>query len=67
MKVKYEDETPRMDSARNVCYRAFREDIPEGMMTRPVCGNLYCINPDHLELFDPQARQKALQQKGVVK
>ena len=55
-----------MDSARNACFRAFRDDIPAGMMTRPTCGNLYCINPDHLEIFDPEAQRKALQEKGIA-
>ncbi len=62
--VKYDGEAPRMDSARNVCYRAFKGDIPKGMMTRPTCGNLYCVNPDHLEVFDPEAGRKALQAKA---
>jgi len=65
MKVKYDGESPRMDSARNVCFRAYREEIPKGMMTRPTCGNLYCINPQHLELFDPEANRKRLQSKGI--
>lgn len=66
IKIKYDDEPPRLDSARNVCFRAYREDIPKGMMTRPTCGNLYCINPEHLELFDPQANMKRLQARDIL-
>lgn len=52
--VKYENERPRMDSARNVSYRAFVGDIPKDMLTRQICNNRLCVNPDHLQLFDPE-------------
>lgn len=56
--VKYDDERPVMDSARNVSYRAFIGDIPDGMLTRQTCNNRLCVNPEHLQLFDPEASRR---------
>lgn len=55
MMIKNDDNTTRMESARNVSYMAFVGDIPKGMLTRPECSNILCINPEHLKLFDPSA------------
>jgi hypothetical protein len=54
MMIKNDDNTTRMESARNVSYMAFVSDIPKGMLTRPICNNRLCVNPEHLQLFDPE-------------
>ena len=56
--VKLADEQPETLSADHVSYLAFVGDIPEGMLTRNTCGNRLCVNPEHLELFDPQGWKK---------
>jgi len=56
--VKDEDNSTRMDSARNVSYLAFVDAIPAGFLTRQRCNNRLCVNPEHLELFDPEAARR---------
>lgn len=45
----------RTESADHVSYLAFVGPVPEGMLTRQTCNNRLCVNPQHLELFDPEA------------
>lgn len=45
----------RMESADQASYEAFVGPIPEGMLTRQTCNNRLCVNPEHLEVFDPDA------------
>ncbi len=53
--IKDDNNQPHMESADHVSYIAFIGKIPDGMLTRNTCGNRLCVNPDHLELFDPEA------------
>jgi len=59
-RLKYKDDNDeiRMQSAAYVSYLAFVGPIPSGMLTRQTCNNRLCVNPDHLELFDPDAWKK---------
>lgn len=54
--IKDIDNQTRMESADTVSYIAFIGPLPKGMLTRQTCHNRLCVNPDHLELFDPDAR-----------
>ena len=58
--MKYKDESGevRMQSANYVSYLAFVGPIPEGNLARTTCGNRLCVNPAHLELFDPDGWRK---------
>ena len=51
--IRNEDSSTRMERARNVSYMAFIDNIPKGFMTRQSCKDRLCVNPEHLELFDP--------------
>lgn len=59
-RIKYKDEhdSIRMQSADYVSYLAFIGPIPSGMVTRQTCHNRLCVNPGHLELFDPRGAQE---------
>jgi hypothetical protein len=56
--VTDENNRTRTESADHVSYMAFVGPIPEGMLTRQTCNNRLCVNPEHLELFDPEAWRK---------
>lgn len=58
LRIKDDNNQTRMESAQHVSYTAFIGLVPEGMLTRQVCNNRLCVNPDHLELFDPEAWRK---------
>lgn len=45
----------RIVSAEFASYTAYVGTVPEGHLVRQTCGNRLCINPEHLELFDPSA------------
>ena len=45
-----------MQSAQHASYAAFIEPLPEGLLVKEACNNRLCINPEHLELFDPDKR-----------
>ena len=51
--VKDADGVNRIKSAEFVSYEAFIGPVPDGMLVRQTCSNRLCINPDHLEIFDP--------------
>ena len=61
-RIKYKDENNevRMESADYVSYLAFVGAVPSGMLPRQTCKNRLCVNPAHLELFDPNAWKKDL-------
>lgn len=44
-----------MPSADYVSYLAFVGANPQGMIARQTCNNLLCVDPDHIELFNPDA------------
>ena len=44
-----------MESADHVSFMAFIGPIPKGLLTRQTCHNRLCVNPQHLELFNPEA------------
>jgi hypothetical protein len=46
-----------MQSAHQLSYEAFIGPLPEGKRVMQRCRNRLCINPDHLELFDPLTRR----------
>jgi hypothetical protein len=48
-----------MQSAQQASYEAFIGPMPKGLLVMQRCHNRLCINPDHLELFDPVTRQPA--------
>ena len=43
----------RMQSAHFVSYEAFVGPVPQDKLVRQTCSNRLCINPEHLEVFDP--------------
>jgi hypothetical protein len=55
-KVRAADGTVRMQSAEDASYEAFIGPVPVGKLVRQRCNNPLCINPEHLELFDPAMR-----------
>lgn len=58
MMIKDNDQQPHMESADHVSFTAFIGPVPQGMLTRQTCHNRLCVNPQHLELFDPEAWRK---------
>lgn len=59
LKVKDNHGELCMRSAQHVSYEAFIGPLPDGLLVRQRCNNRLCINPAHLELFDPLKRQPA--------
>ena len=53
LKVKNHHGELCMQSAQQVSYEAFIGPLPDGMLVTQTCNNRLCINPEHLELFDP--------------
>ncbi|TNF35282.1 MAG: hypothetical protein EP315_06140 [Gammaproteobacteria bacterium] len=53
--IKDEHNQTCMESAQQVSYMAFIGPVPQGMLARQICNNRLCVNPEHLELFDPDA------------
>lgn len=51
--VRDDDGVNRIKSAEFASYEAFIGPVPSGMLVRQTCSNRLCINPDHLEIFDP--------------
>lgn len=45
-----------MESAPRASYMAFVGEIPAGHDVIQTCGNRLCINPEHLQVFDPNNR-----------
>lgn len=58
LRIKDDNNQTRMESAQHVSYTAFIRQVPEGMLTRQVCNNRLCVNPEHLELFEPEIWRK---------
>ncbi len=54
--VRDADGVNRIKSAEYASYEAFIGPVPEGMLVRQTCSNRLCINPDHLEVFDPSGQ-----------
>lgn len=50
--IKENDNSNHTVSAQLASYRAFNNDIPEGMLPKQICNNRLCVNPQHLELID---------------
>ena len=48
-----------MQSAQYVSYAAFVGPVPAGLLVRQSCHNRLCVNPQHLQLFDPAKRDRA--------
>ncbi len=49
-----------MESAPRASYMAFVAEIPAGHDVIQTCGNRLCINPAHLQLFDPCNRLRVV-------
>ena len=45
----------KMVTAQHASYQAFVGEIPQGLLIRARCGNRLCVNPEHLEPFDPRS------------
>jgi hypothetical protein len=43
----------RMVSAQTASYLAFIGEVPDGKLVGQTCGNRLCVNPEHLQLFEP--------------
>lgn len=39
----------KSSSAHRAVYKALVGEIPEGLVIDHLCGNTYCVNPEHLE------------------
>ena len=48
-----------MQSAHHASYEAFVGALPEGMLVKQTCNNRLCINPEHLEPYEPLRCQPA--------
>ena len=59
IKVKDHHGELRMQSAQHASYEAFIGPLPDGLLVKQACNNRLCINPEHLELFDPVNRCSA--------
>ena len=59
IKVKDHHGELRMLSAQHASYEAFTGPLPDGLLVKQTCNNRLCINPEHLELFDPVKRCSA--------
>jgi hypothetical protein len=46
-----------MESAHRASYETFVGPVPEGALVRQRCNNRLCINPDHLEIFQPPGKE----------
>lgn len=58
LRIKDDNNQTRMESAQHVSYTAFTGLVPEGMLTRQICNNRLCVNPEHLELFEHETWRK---------
>jgi hypothetical protein len=60
-RIKFRDEHGdiRMHGAQEVSYEAFIGPVPQGMLIISACNNRLCINPQHLDVFDPAQHQRA--------
>jgi hypothetical protein len=47
----------RMESAHRASYATFVSPLPDGVLVRQRCNNRLCINPDHLEIFQPPGKE----------
>lgn len=54
----------RVDVAHRVSYRAFKGEIPDGMLVQHSCDNKWCVNPDHLSLGTDATNAVDKQLKG---
>ncbi|MCO6414434.1 MAG: hypothetical protein J5I92_16995 [Thiogranum sp.] len=59
LKIRDENGDVRMQSAEHVSYEAFIGPVPRDMLIRQSCRNRLCVNPQHLEIFDPARKQQA--------
>lgn len=59
LKIRDDHGDIRMQSAEHVSYEAFIGPVQRDMLIRQSCKNRLCINPEHLEVFDPTQRQLA--------
>ncbi len=58
MMIKNDNNQTQMESAQQISYRAYIGEITTGMLSRQTCHNRLCVNPAHLELFDPDDWRK---------
>lgn len=57
----------RYEGAHRWAYRAWRGDIPDGLLIRHHCDNPPCINPEHIDLGTVQDNaQDALERGGYA-
>jgi hypothetical protein len=47
----------RLESAHRASYATFIGPLPDGAQVRQRCSNRLCINPDHLEVFQPPGKE----------
>jgi predicted XRE-type DNA-binding protein len=48
-------------------YEEFKGEIPQGMLVRHLCGNSYCINPEHLAVGTHKDNMKDMANHGSQK
>jgi hypothetical protein len=55
LKIQDEHGDLCMQSAQHISYEVFIRPVARGMLVMQTCRNRLCINPEHLEAFDPDS------------